>query len=212
MSKRYTIFNVAQKTKEWFELKKRRITGTGIEACLGESRFTTQEEYARQLLGLEKKHFTEEEKARMNYGVLHEDDARKYYEDRYNVKVNDCGFAIPTWDDRLGGSPDGLVGNDGIIEIKCPQKMYIPLYKEWERREHDENYVCTNFDHIWKSHYYQMQAYMIILERNWCDYIVYCIPEDKCFIERVPVDKKLWNEYIYPGINKFWNKFIAPQI
>ncbi|KAK9728160.1 YqaJ-like viral recombinase domain [Popillia japonica] len=65
------------------------------------------------------------------YGVENEGVAIKDFEEIYNVAVNTCGFFIHSSHPYLiGASPDGLTGNDGIIEIKCPLKCnnYHPTH------------------------------------------------------------------------------------
>ena len=77
----------------------------------------------------------------------------------------------------VGVSPDGLVGEDGLIEIKCPQ---------------DKTYTQYLLDGKIKPEYYsQMQMQMFITERLWCDYVVYNPNFKKSItIQRVYPDKE----------------------
>jgi hypothetical protein len=137
----------------------------------------------------------------MARGVRLEPVARKWYEDTYNVTVKSMGFVIPKWEPRIGGSPDGLVGDDGIVEIKAPKVMYSRLkaYVEASKR----GWVSKDFTHIWKTHYIQMQGYMAIMARSWCDYIVYC-ESDKCaFVQRIPFNYQFWTTSVYPRLKYF---------
>lgn len=52
----------------------------------------------------------------MKYGRIHESDAVKYIA---NIEVKSCGFFVKKEEPYLGATPDGLIGDDGIIEIKC---------------------------------------------------------------------------------------------
>ena len=76
-----------------------------------------------------------------------------------DVEVEDGGFFIHDEISRLGASPDGLVGTDGLIEIKCPTSAVhidtlitkqIPVEYEW-----------------------QMLCEMACTGRQWCDYVSY---------------------------------------
>ena len=71
--------------------------------------------------------------------------------------VQEVGFVEQ--DDYAGCSPDGLVGKEGLIEIKCKQD-YNHLYA-----------VCNEW--IDPEHELQMQYQMLITGRNWCDYVLY---------------------------------------
>ena len=109
-------------------------------------------------------------------------------------------------------SPDGVVydiyGNEiGLIEIKCPQKFYKPL-KEYLA---DEKPYTENYDHIWRTHYAQMQMGMAIFNKEWCDYIVYCLPENYVFLERVPRNRKYW-ESLYSEVKIFITEILDPVL
>lgn len=98
------------------------------------------------------------------WGHDHEADARAEYERRTGNAVTLCGFF--EWSPDFGGSPDGLVGEEGIIEIKCP-------------------YSCTTYaryltmstvDDVRKmvpEYYAQMQGNMLATGRVWCDFVAY---------------------------------------
>ena len=57
----------------------------------------------------------------MVHGTESEPFARAAYEELNGVEVQQVGFIVPLFTDVYGGSPDGLIGNDGMIEIKCPK-------------------------------------------------------------------------------------------
>ncbi|GFW21910.1 yqaJ domain-containing protein [Trichonephila clavipes] len=56
----------------------------------------------------------------MKYGLANEEIARKQYEREYSTEVKICGLFVDKDKPFLCASPDGLVGDDGLIEIKCP--------------------------------------------------------------------------------------------
>ncbi|EKS43598.1 hypothetical protein H704_00967 [Bartonella bacilliformis Peru38] len=57
----------------------------------------------------------------MQWGVEHEDEAIEEYSFIYDPHVTRCGFISHPTFKMAGASPDGLIGKDGLIEIKCPQ-------------------------------------------------------------------------------------------
>ena len=56
----------------------------------------------------------------MQWGIDQEPFARAAYELQRDVLVETCGFIVHPGVDRFGASPDGLVGDHGLIQIKCP--------------------------------------------------------------------------------------------
>ena len=90
--------------------------------------------------------------------------ARHAYEKKKGVEVNDCGFF--EFNDYFGGSPDGLVGQDGFIEIKCPFNTSIHVK---HLRLKDENDLKK--EHY--EYYVQIQGNFIATGRKWCDFISY---------------------------------------
>jgi hypothetical protein len=95
-----------------------------------------------------------------NHGSDWESHARKMYEQiSGNIVVSDNKYY--PFDEFIGGTPDGFVGEDGIIEIKCPYN--------------GGNHLKTMLTgKIYNSEYeYQIQGYLWITRRKWCDFITY---------------------------------------
>lgn len=95
--------------------------------------------------------------AAMEWGKMQEPHARALYAEITGNEVQEVGFV--ELDDYVGCSPDGLVGNEGLIEIKCKQD-YNHLYA-----------VCNEW--VDPEHELQMQYQMLVTERHWCDYVLY---------------------------------------
>jgi hypothetical protein len=93
-------------------------------------------------------------------GEAEETAARDLYSKRH-AQVTPCGFIT---NDKLGFligySPDGLVGDDGLIEIKSRRQKF-------QAETIIANAVPAEF-------YVQVQAGLFISERRWCDFISYC--------------------------------------
>lgn len=192
------IFTGDQRSEEWHMARKNRVTASRIAAAIGDSKFSTVEKTAKVILG----QITEEVNYNMNRGTKYEDEIRGFYEEDKNVKVTELGFVFHEDLPHIGVSPDGVVGEDGLIEIKCPDAVYEPLrnvidagrrsYDRWKRPQH-----------IWKSHYDQMMTQMAIMGRSWCDYVVYGLSDEIYYVERVKYNERYWNELLLPQINKF---------
>ena len=86
-----------------------------------------------------------------------EADARSLYEFLTDNEVRQIGFATHDTIELFGASPDGLVGEDGVLEIKCPKaKTHLGYLLAKE----------PPFDYL-----YQMDAEMACTGRKWCDFV-----------------------------------------
>jgi len=95
----------------------------------------------------------------MQWGTDHEPQAVEAYQALTGNKVIECGFVKhPTLE--TGASPDGLIGLDGSIEIKCPYNS-IHHIKTFLRGEVPKQYIA------------QVQGQMWVMETEWVDFISY---------------------------------------
>jgi predicted phage-related endonuclease len=99
--------------------------------------------------------------------------ARILYSEKY-APVEEVGFVTnDEWNFTIGYSPDGLVGNDGLIECKSRRQKYqIQTIAE---------------DEVPKDYLVQIQTGMLVTGRSWCDFVSYCggLP---MFVKRVHAD------------------------
>lgn len=161
--------NLEQGSEEWLSIRLGRVGGSESAALLTDPRNKADREAGKlssaclslayqkageKLVGQELPNF---ENFAMQRGSLLESEAREVYELETSSHVAQVGYI--TYGEHFGVSPDGLVGTDGAIEIKCP------LAAEW-LRYHKERTPK-------KEHYAQMQWLMLITGRQWCDYVVY---------------------------------------
>jgi len=103
----------------------------------------------------------------LEWGIENEEKALAYYEHLHGM-VTPTGRLIHPEINYIAGTPDGLIGEDGIIEIKCP---YNPM-------NHFAN-ITENAQ--LKDYGYQIQGYMWITDRKWCDFVSFDLrfPESK---------------------------------
>jgi putative phage-type endonuclease len=120
------VYNCEQGSEAWFAARCGRVTGTRFkELMAGESTDT----YKKLVSNLACEIITgkmEEtySNANMEHGTETEPFARFEYESIFDVEVKQVGFIIPDEDhnyhELIGISPDGLLPEDGLLEIKCP--------------------------------------------------------------------------------------------
>ena len=111
------------------------------------------------------------------HGQMMEDHARIFLEDLQGYTVEETGLVVHPKYDFIAASPDGLVGLDGCVEIKCPFPQYTKTpYSIFAP----------------KRSMYLMQVYMQmeVLDAEWCDFICYLAKnetaEPQYTLERVP--------------------------
>ena len=188
-----------QRTPEWHAARQGRITASGVLGCIG-YRFCSREEYADKLRG----RTTTVQNEAMLAGIEYEPFARQQYEHLKQCHVTEVGFMVPKFMPSIGASPDGLVGDDGMIEIKCPATMYLPLTTPVSARRVDSR---GRPFHIWESHYSQMQMQLAIADRKWCDYVVYAYETGEFYVERVRFNRVYW-DYLLAHIKSFITQLV----
>lgn len=123
-------------------------------------------------------------------GMMEEDTARDLYSKHY-AEATEVGFITEDkWGFTLGYSPDGLVGDDGLIEIKCPRQ-----------KKHFETIVANEPP---AEHMAQLQTGLLVSGREWIDFISYCAGMP-LFVKRVYPDQEL-QDIIIEGAGAFYHK------
>ncbi len=124
----------------------------------------------------------------MEWGMEHEPNARHAYTQQTGRDVEEVGFILPDHTDSYGGSPDGLVGDDGLLEIKCPAPETLISYLPDE----DEDLVLP------VQYRPQTQGLLLISGRAWLDFFVFH-PKLEPLLLRVEPDVK-YQEKIAAGL------------
>jgi len=161
-----------QGTPEWQEDRLGKITASRFAAVITQPRSKaardlgefseTAKRYAWDKVAeiLTGKSQDPPENAAMRWGTSTEPDARGLYEELTGIEVQEVGFITHPEEPMVGGSPDGLVGTDGGIEIKCPFNTRIHLGYRVEGILPPE-YVA------------QVQGLLWITGREWWDFVSY---------------------------------------
>lgn len=103
----------------------------------------------------------------MRIGTTREGEARRLYSILYDVEVSETGCTSHPSIPGFASSPDGLVGNDGTIEIKCPSPGVYMEYLTTVKTPSDLR--SYNSEYFW-----QCVSHLMCTGRKWCDFIVYC--------------------------------------
>ncbi len=173
----YWLSTEPQGTEKWLKQRLGRITASQAYSAIG---------YTERFL--HDKMNPKPPNDFMIHGTVTEPEARDWYISRTGVQVEEVGIAVPKWNIRLGASADGLTSDGGIIEIKCPQSMYKNIVNYLKGPVGDMTDPNEVKKLVKPDHYAQIQLNLVVYERPWCDYIVYCTPENMAFTCRVPFD------------------------
>lgn len=120
-------------------------------------------------------------------GQVDEPIARDIYSEKY-APVTEIGFMVREIDGmKIGFSPDGLVGNDGLIEVKS-------------RRQKKQLQTILN-DSVPSENVAQLQAGLLVSGREWVDYVSYCSGMP-LYVKRVKPDLR-WHEAIIETLRAF---------
>ena len=114
-----------QRSKEWYEMRKGKLTASSIASALDKCHFTSR--YELLLSKIEDQPY--QPNPITEWGVKYEDIAIAFYEELFNVKIIDFGLIPHPEFNIFGASPDGICDDTGnneyiarMVEIKCPPK------------------------------------------------------------------------------------------
>jgi putative phage-type endonuclease len=199
IKRKIMIEMIEQGSDEWFAARIGKVTASRVADVIAKTKTgfsTSRDNYMAQLVcerltGQKSESFTN---AAMQHGTETEPLARLSYEVSQNVLVDEVGFVPHPSIIMAGASPDGLVGDDGLLEIKCPNTA-----------THIETLLSQTVPGKYNT---QMQLQMACTERSWCDFVSFDnrLPSElQLFVKRVPRDNmyiRLMEEEIVKFLNE----------
>jgi len=173
--------DIIQGSDAWFDLRLGKVTTSNFtdatSAGRGSAPSVTRKKYmlkliAERMTGLPEESYSNKA---MEWGSETEHGACEYYEALNNVSVRHVGFIER--DEDVGCSPDGLVGDPGMLEIKCP---YSTTHLGW-----------ILADKMPAEYIKQVQGQLWVAERDWCDFVSYDprVKQRRYFCKRVYRDE-----------------------
>ena len=177
---------IEQRTDAWFQARLGKVTASKVADIIAKTQSgysASRANYMAQLVcerltGQKGEGFTN---AALQHGIDTEPLARASYEALRDILVDEVGFVPHPSIIMAGASPDGLVGDDGLLEIKCPNTA-----------THIETLLSQSVPGKYNT---QMQFQMACTGRQWCDFVSFDnrLPDElQLFVKRVPRD----NEFI----------------
>ena len=170
------IHNFEQRTDEWYAIRKGKMTASNAETIIANGKGL--ETYIYNLMA---EYYSSAEKenyinADMQRGIDLEPEARLEFEFYTGLDVQEVGFI--EHNEFIGVSPDGLIGDDGLIEIKCPNdSIYFKLLLN---------------DNIKPEYIAQMQMQMYVTDRQYCYFVSYNPNFEKSlYIKKINRDEEM---------------------
>ena len=170
------IYNFEQRTDEWYAIRRGKMSASNAETIIANGKGL--ETYIYNLMA---EYYSSAEKenyinADMQRGIDLEPEARLEFEFYTNLDVQEVGFI--EHNEFIGVSPDGLIGDDGLIEIKCPNdSIYFKL-------------LLSN--NIKPEYIAQMQMQMYVTDRQYCYFVSYNPNFEKSlYIKKINRDEEM---------------------
>lgn len=171
--------NIKQGSSAWFAFKAGKVSASQISHVVARTKHgwaASRANYMAQLLcerltGVKEEGYTN---AAMQWGIDKEPDARDAYMFLTDNEVQEVGFIDHPSIEMTGASPDGLVLNAGMLEIKCPNTA-----------THLNTFLKGKID---GKYYDQMQWQMECAQREWCDFV--------SFDPRLPEEYQLYKKRV----------------
>lgn len=200
-----------QRSEEWFAARCGKVTASRVADVIAKTKSgysTSRANYMAELIcermtGVPAESY---QNAAMLWGINTEPLARSAYEAEAGGLVEQVGFISHDTIPNAGASPDGLVGTDGMVEIKCPNTA-----------THIETLLG---EAIPQKYLTQMQWQMACTGRKWCDFVSYdprmpehmqffCkrINRDESVIAELEKEVKAFLEELDQKVNKLNNLY-----
>lgn len=175
-----------QRTTEWHTARLGKVTASRVADVIAKTKTGYGASRANLMADLIVERLTGQpastfSNAHMEWGTEQEPHARAAYSARTGELVEEVGFVDHPSIANSGASPDGLVGDEGLVEFKCPATS-----------THLDTLLAAE---VPSKYIPQMQWQMACTGRKWCDFCSYDprLPEHlRMFVKRVPRD----DEYI----------------
>lgn len=170
------IYNFEQRTDEWYAIRRGKMSASNADTIIANGKGL--ETYIYNLMA---EYYSSAEKenyinADMQRGIDLEPEARLEFEFYTDLDVQEVGFI--EYNEFIGVSPDGLIGDDGLIEIKCPNdSVYFKLLLS---------------DNIKPEYIAQMQMQLYVTDRQYCYFVSYNPNFEKSlYIKKITRDEEM---------------------
>lgn len=157
--------NAAQESQDWLTARAGKFTASRASDLMARTKSGPSASRSNLIALLAVERITGQpvetyQNAAMQRGIETEAEARDAYSFERTVAVDECGFIPHPTIPNVGASPDGLVGDDGLLEIKCPASM----------AKHADA-LRTGAHAV--EYRWQLQHQLMVTGRQWVDAVSY---------------------------------------
>ncbi len=136
------------------------------------------------------------------HGIKHEKIARKKLEEIEGITVQECGLYVNPNFPYLGASPDGIIGDDTVVEIKCPyagreEKIQPGTFFPYVKLCNGEIILSET-----SNYFYQIQGEMLLSGRKKCKFVIFTFVDIK--IINVDLNEDFCNSILIPKLSLFY--------
>lgn len=193
---------------KWREERRKRLTASSFGKICKLRKSTDRSKTVISLLYNE---FVGNKQTR--YGIQNEPIAIKQMEKELNVCVQACGLFVDKNLPYLGATPDGLIGDDAIVEVKCPAVAEnLPPLTAIELKKITCCTIQNNCTNLKKTHNYmfQIQGQLHITNRKMCYFVIWT-PKG-ILVEKIARDDTFWEEKMEHQLNSFYMNYVVPEL
>eukprot|EP00102_Acyrthosiphon_pisum_P023108 XP_016660318.1 PREDICTED: uncharacterized protein LOC100573605 isoform X2 [Acyrthosiphon pisum] len=199
------------KSPLWFSERKKRITSSKVGKICKMRPHTSCKKTVHELLYGELNYKIKS----IEYGRMMETVAKQKFEEIFKIIIEPVGLCVDENDPYIAASPDGLIEDDSIIEIKCPFSA-ITEVNMLEAVKNGKVSFCqidkekcvtlkTNHDY-----YYQIQTQLHVTKRTKCYFFIFT--DNWSYNIIISYDVNFWNTKIKLQLDKFYKECLLPEL
>lgn len=182
-----------QRSKEWFEARKSKLTSSDLDSVLGNNKYSSYDEVLFKKCGISKPFAGNKYTL---HGQKYEDEAIDLYCKLYNKKTLNFGLLPHPTIPFLGGSPDDITFDGIVIEVKCPlsRKIIMGEIPEHYISQIKMNMEIANLDH---GVFIEYRPASLCPDNNYILNVVHLKRDPQWLPSVLPTLETFWNDVLY---------------
>lgn len=198
-------------SSEWLELRRSLITASNFSKIIKRRENTGAKNLVKEIIY--KKDLSHV--ASVQHGITNEKLAIEQLEKQLGQKIYPCGLFIDHEIPFLGATPDGLIGDDTIVEIKCPISSYRTSLEDaiatkkvnfWKK---SGAVLTVNKNHPW---YIQVQGQLHVTGKKKCIFAVWSGSQQDLKVEEILRDDTIWENKMKEKLIYFYKNKLLPEL